>query len=279
MRVLVLAALGAWAAVVWAGEVTVMRPKSSIIAEEWEYYVIVGGKPVSDLRSGERVTIQVPSGTRSLAIHCPRVMGGYEESRVDYDFDSHPRAFLALNTVRDCVEIRAMDAGAAAPLVRTTVPRANRRVEYDAGKVETVSPAPAAPAVLAAVPADTPARDQVAAATAAWIEAFNSRDAKRMASLYDGEAILTDAAEAKPRVGAAAIGDYYKANAQRSTQRVALGERSIRVFGDTAIDSGTLTYFEMRDGQATTTPARYSLTYRNRGGKWLIVDHQASLVR
>ena len=279
MRLLLLAALGAWTVAVWAGEVTVMRPKSSIIAEEWEYYVMVGGKPVSDLRSGERVTIQVPSGTRSLAIHCPKVMGGYEESRIDYDFDANPRAYLTLDTTRDCVDIRALDAGAASSLVRTTVPRTNRRVEYDAGKVEAASPDQAAPAVLAAVPADTPARDQVASATSAWIDAFNSRDAARVASLYDADAVLFDAGQSKSMSGAAAIADYYKANARRSTQRAALGERTIRLFGDTAIDSGTLTLFEMRDGQATTTPGRYSLTYRNRGGKWLIVDHQVSLTR
>jgi uncharacterized protein (TIGR02246 family) len=225
--------------------------------------------------------VPVPPGTRSVAIHCPKVTGGYEESRIDYNFDANPRAFLALSTVRDCVEIRAMDASAAGSLVRTTVPRANRRIEYDAGKVDPVGGAPVAAAapVLSAVPADAPARDQVAAATAAWVEAFNSRDSKRMASLYDSEAVITDASEAKPRVGGAAIAEYYTANAQRSTQRMALGEHSIRVFGDTAIDSGTLTFFEMRNGQATTTPGRYSLTYRNRGGKWLIVDHQASLVR
>jgi hypothetical protein len=77
-------------------------------------------------------------------------------------------------------------------------------------------------------------------------------------------------------VGAGAIADYYKSAARRPTQRVALGERNVRLLGDTAIDSGTLTYFEMRDGNATTTPGRYSLTYQKRGGKWLIVDHQAS---
>ena len=67
-----------------------------------------------------------------------------------------------------------------------------------------------------------------------------------MSALYDAEAVLTDATEAKPRVGAPAIADYYQGSAQRPTQRVALGERNIRVFGDTAIDSGTLTFFEMR---------------------------------
>ena len=115
--------------------------------------------------------------------------------------------------------------------------------------------------------------------TAAWAEAFNSRDPARMSALYDSEAVLTDAAESKPRIGTAAIGDYYRNLAKRSTQRVALGERSVRLLGDTAIDSGTLTYFEMRDGNATTVPGRYSFTYQQRGGKWLIIDHQTSVAR
>ena len=281
MKLGIALALGAWTTAVCAGEVTVLRPKSSIIAEEWEYYVMVGGKPVSDVRSGERVTVPLPPGTRSLAIQCPKAAGGYEESRIDYDFDANPRAFVALSTTRECVDIRAMDASAAASVVRNTVPRPNRRVEYDAGKVEPVGSAAVAAAapVLSGVPADAPARDQVAAATAAWVDAFNSRDAARVASLYDADAILFDVAESKSRSGAAGIADYYKTNAKRSTQRAALGERTIRVFGDTAIDSGTMTFFEMRDGQATTAPARYSLTWRNRGGKWLIVDHQVALIR
>ena len=270
MRLLLALALGALAAAASAGEVTVLRPKSSIIAEEWGYYVMVGGKPVSDVRSGERTTVELPPGTRSIAIQCPKAMGASEESRIDYDFDANPRAFLAISTVRDCVEIRALDASAAASVVRATVPRTNRRVEYDPGKVAALAAQPAA---------DMPARDQVAAATAAWVDAFNSRDAARVASLYDADAILFDVAESKSRSGAAGIADYYQTNVKRSTQRAALGERTIRVFGDTAIDSGTLTFFEMRDGRAMTAPARYSLTYRHRDGKWLIVDHQVAPIR
>jgi len=75
-----------------------------------------------------------------------------------------------------------------------------------------------------------------------------------MGALYDAEAVLTDASESKARIGSAAIGDYYKNFAKRATQRVALGERNVRLLGDTAIDSGTLTYFEMRDGNAHHYP-------------------------
>lgn len=259
--------LGTWVAMAAAAEVTVVRPKS-IIADDWAFYIMVGDRAVSDVRNGERTTLQVPPETPALVIHCPKVNGGYDESRIAYDFRTNPRAFFVISPTTDCVRIQTLDAAAAAPVVRDSVQRANRRIEYDAGKVAAAAPAAAA---------TDGARSQITAATAAWLDAFNSRDAARIASLYDPEAVLTDAAEASPRTGAAAIADYYKANAQRSTQRAALGERNVRVFGDTAIDSGTLTYFEMRNGQASTTPARYSLTYRNRGGRWLIVDHQSAL--
>lgn len=268
-RWLVLAACAGAATASLAAEVTVLRPKS-IIAQEWTYSILVGNEPVSDLRSGERVTFEVAPQTRSLVVHCPKFAGGYAESRIDYDFKTSTRAFFVLHTTSDCVKIEALDARGAGPFMRQTVERANRAVDYDKGSVVA---APAAPASI-----EASARGQVAAATAAWADAFNSRDLARIAALYDGDAVLTDASEPRPRVGPAAITDYYKSAAQRPTQRVALGEQTIRVFGDTAIDSGTCTYFEMRDGKATTTPCRYSVTYRSRGGRWLIVDHQSSLL-
>ena len=267
--------LAAWAASSVAGEVTVIRP-SAFVAQEWAYYILVNNEPAADVRSGERVTFQIPADTRSLVIQCPKGAGAsYAESRIDYDFKANDRAFFVLSAKLDCVTIQAIDAKAAATLIsRTRARPAGRPLEYDRPTTVASSTSAAAPAVPTT---DSAAKDQVAAATAAWVDAFNSRDPARISAIYDADAVLTDAAESRPRVGGSAIADYYKSAAQRPTQRVALGERSIRLFGDTAIDSGTCTYFEMRDGNAVTTPGRYSLTYRNRGGKWLIVDHHSSL--
>jgi uncharacterized protein (TIGR02246 family) len=275
MRVAAFLLLAACACAAAASEVTVMRP-SSIISQEWAYYIIVGDRAVADLQAGERVTLQVPPDTRSLVIQCPTALGGYEESRLDYDFKSNPTAFFVLSPRSDCVAIRALDAKAAASFLRETRVRANRALEYDKPRAITPAASAAAPASAPAAAADARAKDPIGAATAAWVEAFNSRDAARLSALYDGDAVLTDAGESGPRVGAAAIADYYKEVVRRPTQRAALGERSVRRFGDTAIDSGSLTYFEMRDGTASTTPGRYSLTYQNRGGRWLIVDHHVS---
>jgi uncharacterized protein (TIGR02246 family) len=266
------------AGVASAAEVTIIRPKA-IIADEWPYYVLLDDqkRPVSDLQNAERVTLQVPPTTRSVAIQCSKGLGtNYDEVRIPLDFKANEHTFLVLKPQPTCVSIEAVDAAAAAPLIRQTRQRlAGRAIEYDPPKVTAQSKATVASAP-ALTTVDSADKDQIAATTAAWAEAFNSRNAARMSSLYDPDAVLTDAAEAQPRMGGAAISDYYKQTAKRTTQRVALGERNIRLLGDTAIDSGTLTYFEMRDGNATTIPGRYSFTYQKRGGKWLIVDHQTS---
>jgi uncharacterized protein (TIGR02246 family) len=269
-RAIVAVLLAACTAAAAAAEVTVMRPRG-LIAQDWPYYILIEDRVVSDLQPGERVTLQVPAETRSLVVHCPRSIGGYEESRIDHDFKANPTAYLVISAAPDCVRIASLDAKAAAGPLRQTTPRlAGRAIEYRAGGPILRPGQPSGSATASG------AEQAIAAATAAWAEAFNSRDPARIVALYDAEAVLTDAGEKQPRVGAAAIAEYYKDAAKRTTQRVALGERRVRLLGDTAIDSGTLTYFEMRDGNATTTPGRYSLTYQNRGGKWLIVDHQSS---
>jgi uncharacterized protein (TIGR02246 family) len=276
MRLAALAlALASTAAV--GAEVTVFRP-AAFIGQEWAYYVVVDGKPVTDVLSGERVTFQVPPETRALVIHCPKAMGGYEASRIEYDFSAHPKAYFTLSARPECVNIQPVEPSAAAGFMRQTRARIARPMEYDpAPRTAAKAASPTAP-VAAAAPssASGDAAASVAAATAAWVSAFNSRDPARISALYDTDAVLSDASEAKPRVGASAIADYYKSARERPTQRVALGEHAIRLYGDTAIDSGTYNMFEMRGGEATVTPARYTLVYRQRGGKWVIVDHQTT---
>ena len=258
--VLLLAALPALAA-----EVTVMRPKG-LIAQDWPYYILLDDKVVTDLRAGERVTLQVAPETRALVVHCPRSLGGYEESRMGYDFRANATARFVISAAPTCVRIEALDARDAASAMRQTTPRlASRPVEYGTAAVVV----PATPAPTDAV---TPLA-AITAATTAWIEAFNSRDPSRMTALYDADAVLSDSGEPQSRVGAGAIADYYKNAMKRSTQRVALGERHVRLLGDAAIDRGTLTYPD------NSNPGRYSLTYQQRGGKWLIVDHHTSTPR
>ena len=122
-------------------------------------------------------------------------------------------------------------------------------------------------------------KEDVAAATQAWIAAMTSHDPERVVALYDSEAVLWGTRSPTFRDNPATVRDYFKVlQTVPSSYKVVLGEQRIRIYGDIAINTGTYTFSEDRDGKPVTRPARFSFVYRNRDGRWLIVDHHSSAV-
>lgn len=122
-------------------------------------------------------------------------------------------------------------------------------------------------------------REDVAAATQAWIAAMTSHDPERVVALYDSEAVLWGTRSPTLRDSPATVREYF--NILRTvppSYKAVLGEQRIRVYGDIALNTGTYTFSETRDGKEITRPARFSFVYRNRDGRWLIVDHHSSAV-
>jgi hypothetical protein len=62
------------------------------------------------------------------------------------------------------------------------------------------------------------------------------------------------------------------------SHKVVIGEQRIRVYSDIAINTGTSTFSEIRDDKLISRPAQFSFLYRNRDGRWVIVDHHSSAV-
>jgi uncharacterized protein (TIGR02246 family) len=122
------------------------------------------------------------------------------------------------------------------------------------------------------------ASEQVAAATLAWRAAYDSRDPSRITALYDSDAVLWGTGAKRVAPDPAAIAEYFKNAAARPNARVSFGEQNIRLYGDVAVNTGYYTFSDVRDGQTTQRPARYTLVFRNREGRWLIVGHHSSLV-
>ena len=125
--------------------------------------------------------------------------------------------------------------------------------------------------------ADT--KDQVASVTQAWAEAMTSHDAERVLALYDSDAVLWGTRSPTLRGTPATVREYF--NILRTvppSYKAVLGEQRIRIYGDTAINTGTYTFSEVRDGKEIVRPARFSFVFRNRDGRWLIVDHHSSAV-
>jgi hypothetical protein len=253
-----------------SSEVIVIRPRSTVQAE-WPFYIVVADQPVFDLRNGENTRFRMSSGRQTLTIRCGS--GTAEkpvETRIEQDLPPRGSAYFIVEPKFDCVGIKAVGADEAATGLRTTrfrpVGEVNRLAQSTGEAPAIFTSVPAAPvaASAAATSAATSAsaNPRVASATAAWVEAFNSRDVARLASLYDSDAVLRDTSGQRIAAGPGAIADYFTKSKAQGT--VSIGEQEIRVFGDTAVDSGT------------NTLGRYNIVYRNRAGKWLIVDHNTS---
>ena len=124
----------------------------------------------------------------------------------------------------------------------------------------------------------TGGKDQADTATAAWRAAFNSRDPARITAMYDSDAVLWGTTAKKVAPNPSAIAEYFRDAAKRPNARVTFGEQHLRVYGDVAVSTGYYTFSDVQDGKEVSRPARYTMVFRNRGGKWLIVAHHSSRV-
>jgi uncharacterized protein (TIGR02246 family) len=120
-------------------------------------------------------------------------------------------------------------------------------------------------------------KQDVAAAAARWAEAFAADTPDRIVALYDREAVLWGTLSPQRRDKPEAIRDYM-VNAFKALpeHRVSFGNQLIRVYGNTAINTGYYTFTYKKDGESKSLPARYSLVYLRRNGQWMIVDHHSS---
>ncbi len=118
--------------------------------------------------------------------------------------------------------------------------------------------------------------DQVAAATAAWRAAYDSRDPARITAMYAPDAVLWGTTAKTIAPNPSAIAEYFKDAGKRPNARVDFGEQHSRVYGDVGVNSGYYTFSDVRDGQKVSVPARFTLVFRNLAGKWLIVAHHSS---
>lgn len=123
-------------------------------------------------------------------------------------------------------------------------------------------------------------KEDVAAAMNMWrdnLAASSAEKPDKVVSLYAEDAVLWGTISPTLRATPAEIKDYFVNALQKLPKlTVAFKDPHIRIYGNTAINSGYYTFSYLKDGNPTTLPARYSFVYAKRGGKWLIVDHHSS---
>jgi uncharacterized protein (TIGR02246 family) len=120
-------------------------------------------------------------------------------------------------------------------------------------------------------------REDVAAATAKWADVFAENNPDTILALYAKDGVLWGTISPSVRSDPAALRDYFvSAFAALPRAKVSFGDQLIRVYGNTAINTGYYTFSYVKDGETKTIPARYSFTYVKDGDTWLIVDHHSS---
>jgi hypothetical protein len=93
-------------------------------------------------------------------------------------------------------------------------------------------------------------KEDVAAATQAWIDAMSSHDPERVVALYDPEAVLWGTRSPTLRDNPATVRDYFNIlKTVPPSYKAVMGEQRIRIYGDIAINTGTYTFSEDRDGK------------------------------
>ena len=127
----------------------------------------------------------------------------------------------------------------------------------------------------AALEAAGPA-DDVAAATRAWVAAYNSREPGQIVALYAPDAVFWGTGSPTLRDTPEAIAEYFKTAPAQPNGRVELGAYKVRVWGEIAANTGSYIFTDLRDGQTVRRPARFSFVYRLVNGRWMIVDHHSS---
>jgi uncharacterized protein (TIGR02246 family) len=120
-------------------------------------------------------------------------------------------------------------------------------------------------------------KKDVAAATAEWARTFTDDNPDPILALYDDEGVLWGTLSPTRRDTPEAIRDYFvKAFKALPGHKVTFGDQLIRVYGNTAINTGYYTFSFVKDGEVKSLPARYSFVYLKHNGQWKIVDHHSS---
>src|SRR5260370_30711993 len=122
-------------------------------------------------------------------------------------------------------------------------------------------------------------QEDVAAGGKKWARVFAENNPDTMLPLYGKDAVLWGTLSPTIRSDAAAVKAYFVGAFQALPKAtVKFGDQLIRVYGNTAVNSGYYTSSYPKDGETKSIQAPYSFTYVKDGNDWKIVDHHSSAV-
>lgn len=120
------------------------------------------------------------------------------------------------------------------------------------------------------------ARDEIAAATQGWCDAYNSRDPQRITGYYAPDAVFWGTTSKTVRATPAQIMEYFKPAPDRPEARNELVEQHIQVYGDVGVNTGIYNFSDVQNGKRILNPSRFTMVFHKRDGRWVLVEHHSS---
>lgn len=134
--------------------------------------------------------------------------------------------------------------------------------------------------LLAATPTSADDKANVEAAVEAWGKSVADgckSDPHKITNLYAKDGVLWGTLSPSLRSDAAGIQSYFEEACSKLPKlTVAFKDHLVRVYGDTAVDSGTYVFSFEKDGAKAELPARYTFVLVRDGNSWKIVNHHSS---
>jgi len=117
---------------------------------------------------------------------------------------------------------------------------------------------------------------EVLATMNAWASAFAGGRIETLLALYADDAVLWGTLSPIRRDTPEGIRDYFEPVFRCTNRRAEIRSSRVRIYENTAINTGSYTVSWHGDDGPVNIEARYSFTYIKRCGRWQIVDHHSS---
>ena len=118
----------------------------------------------------------------------------------------------------------------------------------------------------------------VSALLADWGAGFAGSSPEPILACYADEAVLQGTLSSEFRKTPVDIRDYFEPFYEFTERKVEFHHQHIRVYGGTAVCSGTYSFSWESEGSQKKVKARFSFTCVNTSGRWQIVDHHSSVL-
>jgi hypothetical protein len=113
--------------------------------------------------------------------------------------------------------------------------------------------------------------------TQQWASDLSSNNPQKIASLYESGALLYATFQNQldtPK----GIEGYFTKLMKHKDLAVKFGKQNIRMFGDTALNSGFYVFSYTENGKVVKINARYTFVFAHSADGWKIVEHHSSVL-